>query len=193
MKNTLLLVSLLFMALTVQARPVHMTGSWFQSGYVEVISLKDYRYSNSKEETQDLKQKGYTCRQNLNRTLCEKFVQLTNPVHQNILKSLLELAPKNVQLHPTQEPFHSIHESMSYNEWGKRQSSVVDGVAYTRLHWREVSDSPARVILSRDQDSEKIEFLVSEKRNLIRMVSAKVGTDRAWQRLTALIHYRSLR
>jgi hypothetical protein len=193
MNMTLSTLAILFLSTFAIARPQHMTGSWFQSGQIEILSIKDHRITSSKEETQELKSKGYICRQEINRTRCEKFLPVPNQLPQNILSALRNLAPKNVQLHPTQEPFHSVHESMSYNEWGKRQPSLVDGLVFTRLHWREVSGSPARIILSREQDSERIEFLVSENKQLQKFVSANLGHALNWQKFTVLIKYQSLR
>jgi hypothetical protein len=193
MNSFLFTLAALFVSNFAFSQPLNMQGSWFQTGRVEIISVKDFRRTSSAQEAQDLKKKGYTCRQVSNKVLCEKSLPIPNQVQQNILNGLRSLAPKNVQFQASQGVFQIVHESMAYNEWSKRQGSLVDGVLFTKVQWREVMNAPARVILSRDQDSERIEFLVSETNQLQKFVSASVGNDLNWQRLTVLVNYRPLR
>ncbi|MFN8847030.1 MAG: hypothetical protein ACK5V3_02135 [Bdellovibrionales bacterium] len=193
MKSILFTLTAFFASSLAHAQPLNLQGSWMQSGQVEIISIKDFRRVASSQEAQNLKNNGYTCRQVSNRILCEKSLPIPNQIQQNVLNSLRALAPSNVQIQPSQSVFELVHESPAYNEWSKRQNILVDGVLFTKAQWREVMNSPARFIVSRDQDSERLEFLVSKTNQLQKFVSASRGHDLNWQRLTVLINYRSLR
>ena len=189
MKTLLSFISIMFISFSAYARPKHLVGTWVQSGQVELLSLKDHRVSQSAAETHELRKMGYTCRNLTSRTLCEKWLPPPGSLQQNVAHFLRQQAPKSVTLQQAQEIYHIIHESMAYSEWGKRQTSFVDQMDFNRLHWREVTDSPPRIILKRDQDSQQVEFLLTKDGSITKLVTGQAGAPNHWRSFSALIHY----
>lgn len=141
------------------AAPLKLQGDYFSSDVIPMSRIS-YETAYTSNDVLRLKKQGFTCKKIGPQYVCTKLEQLES-MPAAVAMSLSNQAPEKLHFAPSEEGYFETFHSESYTEWSRRQSSIIDEMGFKTLIWRDMKDSPARLILQDNQD--RFEFLVQEE------------------------------
>ena len=147
---------LIFSTTQAFANPEKLEGN-YSRGNVVPMSKISYEVVNTPAEARKFKNEGYTCKRVTNRYSCQKLESITEmPAGPEMV--LRNLAPEHLHFVPTGDDYSEDFKSDSYTEWSRSQEVQVDNKTFETIFWREVRDSPPRIILKGSKMT--FEFLI---------------------------------
>lgn len=137
------------------ASPMKLQGLFTRS---EILPLSKISYEivYTSDQVKNLQAVGYSCKRVSNQYSCQKLESITSlPADVDVL--ILQKAPPSLNLSPSLNDYSESFTSESYTDWSIDQSSELGELRFSRMIWREVKESPARIILQNDRA--RLEFL----------------------------------
>ncbi len=127
------------------AAPIKLEGLFTKSEVIPVSKIS-YEIVSKTDQVKELLALGFNCKRVSNQYNCQKLERITSlPQAVDVLIS--QKAPANLSLSFSPNDYSESFTSESYTDWSLDQIGELDGKQFSRLIWREVKQSPARIIL----------------------------------------------